>query len=424
MGLRAGFGSLPVTPPVPGPMGGYVARKGPSEGVHDDLWARAMVLESNGVKAGLVVADVLAAPRTVVQEVRREAAPRLGVPPGHVIVAATHTHSGPAMPPFLPHADPSYLAKLAATMARALDAAHEGLGEAGLAWAAAPTEGVGGNRRDPEMATDPTVQTLVVQEEDGGPQGVLINHACHPTVLGPSNRLISPDFPGAALEVLRDRLGRWVWTAYAQGAAGDVSTRFTRRAQSFDEVRRLGGLVAEAALVAAEKAEPADGEPVAVRSRSVALPMRAFPPPEETEARLREAMARAEELARSGAEPGRLRLAQSLVEGCLAEQLLADRRRLLERDAEVTAIRIGDAAIVAAPGELFTSVGEAIRHRSPFANTLVLGYAGGHVGYVPDREAYESGGYEALVTWLQPGAAELLVETAAAVLADVAEGRT
>jgi hypothetical protein len=236
--------------------------------------------------------------------------------------------------------------------------------------------------------------------------------------------LISPDFPGSALDVLRDELGRWVWTAYAQGAAGDVSSRFTRRAQSIDEVRRLGALVAEAALVAAEKAEAAEGEPLAVRSRSVALPMRTFPPPEETEARLREATAGAEDLARSGTEPGRLRLAQSLVEGCVAERLLADRRALLETVAEVTAIRIGDAAIVAAPGELFTSVGEAIRQRSPFAHTMVVGYAGGHVGYVPDREAYESGGYEALVTWLEPGAAEMLVETAADVLADVAEGRT
>jgi hypothetical protein len=339
-------------------------------------------------------------------------------------VSATHTHSGPAVPPFLPDPDPSYLAKLAAIMAQALDAAHEALGDAGLAWAAAPAEGVGGNRRDPEIATDPTAHVLVVRGEDGVPRGILINHACHPTVLGPPNRLISADFPGAALEILRDRLGRWMWAAYAQGAAGDVSSRFTRRAQSFDEVRRLGALLADTVLLAADRAEPMEGEPLAVGSRSVALPMRTFPPREETEARLREAQARAEQLAETGTEPGRLRLAQSLAEGYVAERLLAERRALLETDAEVTAIRIGDVAIVAAPGELFTSVGRAIRQRSPFARTMVVGYAGGHVGYVPDREAYATGGYEALVTWLEPNAADMLVETAAAVLADLAEGRT
>jgi neutral ceramidase len=103
--LRAGFAAQPVTPPVPGPMGGYLAREGPSEGVHDDVWARAAVFEANGVKAAIVVADILCAPRTLVEEVRREAGPALGVPEHHVIVAATHTHSGPAVPPFMLRTD-------------------------------------------------------------------------------------------------------------------------------------------------------------------------------------------------------------------------------------------------------------------------------------------------------------------------------
>jgi neutral ceramidase len=171
-------------------------------------------------------------------------------------------------------------------------------------------------------------------------------------------------------------------------------------------------------------AEPFAEGPLMVASRSVELPMRSFPPREENEARLREARHRVEELATVGAEPGRLRLAQSLVEGHTAERLLAQRRQLLETEAEVTGIRLGDLALLAAPGELFTSVGRAIRARSPFDRIMVVGYAGGHVGYVPDREAYESGGYEALVTWLEPSAAGLLVETAAGVLSDLAEGRT
>lgn len=424
MGFRAGFGSLPITPPVPGPMGGYVAREGPSEGVHDDLWARAVVLESDGVKAGLVFADILAAPRTLVQEVRRQAAPRLGVREGHLIIAATHTHSGPAIPPFLPEADPSYLSWLAATMAQALSRADEAMADARIAWAAEPAEGVAGNRRDPELPTDSTVRGLVVWGEDGTLQGILLNHACHPTVLGPQNRLISADFPGAALEALKDALGARVWAAYAQGAAGDVSCRFTRRAQSFDEVRRLGALVAEAGRLVFARAEPAGGDSLMVGSRSVALPIRSFPPRQETETLLQEARVRVEDLARSETEAGNVRLAESLAEGYAVELQWAERRDHLENEAEVTAVRLGEVALVAAPGELFTSVGQAIRQASPFPRTMVVGYANGHVGYVPDKEAYAAGGYEALVTWLEPGAADLLVETAAGALADLAEGRT
>jgi neutral ceramidase len=424
MGFRAGFGSLPITPPVPGPMGGYVARDGPSEGVHDDLWARAIVLESDGVKAGLVFADILAAPRTLVQEVRREAAPLLGIREGHLIVAATHTHSGPAIPPFLPEADPSYLSWLAATMAKALAAAGETLSEARIAWGEAAAEGVGGNRRDPELPADATVRGLVVWGEDGSLQGILLNHACHPTVLGPPNRLISADFPGAALEALKESLGDRVWAAYAQGAAGDVSCRFTRRAQSFDEVRRLGTLVAEAGRLVFARAEAAGGDSLTVGSRSLTLPIRSFHPREETETLLQKARVRVDDLGRSETQPGQVRLAESLVEGYAAELQLAERRAHLESQAEVTAICIGDVALVAVPGELFTSVGRAIRDRSPFDRTMVVGYADGHVGYVPDRQAYAAGGYEALVTWLEPSAAELLVEAASGVLADLAEGRT
>jgi hypothetical protein len=402
-------------------MGGYMAREGPSEGVHDEVWARAAVFEANGVKAGIVVADILCAPRVLVEKVRREAAPALGVPEHHVIVAATHTHSGPAVPPFMPQADQTYISWLAGAMAECLVKADRGLSPARLGWGTAPADGVAANRRDPDLPADPTVRDLMAWGEDGSIRGVIVNFACHPTVLGWSNRMISADFPGEAMEVLGKTLGDGVWTIYAQGAAGDVSCRFTRRGQTFDEVRRLGSLVADAGRTAASQAEPVGAEPLRVGARSVSLPSRAFPRREETEAQLEKARARVKDQTRSGADPGVLRLAESMVEGYTAELMLADRLDDLETEAEIAAIGLGDVAIVAAPGELFTSVGRAILERSPFRETMVVGYAGGHVGYVPDREAYEARGYESLVSWLEPEAAHLLVDAAAGVLMDLKE---
>jgi hypothetical protein len=214
-----------------------------------------------------------------------------------------------------------------------------------------------------------------------------------------------------------------VWGAYAQGAAGDVSCRFTRRGQTFEEVGRLGGIVGEAGLEGADRAVPIAGEPLLVASRTVSLPVRSFPSPQESASRLEDARSRLEEVARSGADPATLRLAESLVEGYTAELLIGERREVLETEAEVTAIRLGDAAVVALPGEPFTSVGRAIRERSPVRHTMVLGYAGGYIGYVPDRGAYESGGYEALVSWLEPAAADILVDAAARLLAELSDGR-
>ena len=63
-------------------------------------------------------------------------------------------------------------------------------------------------------------------------------------------------------------------------------------------------------------------------------------------------------------------------------------------EAPMSAIRIGEGAIVTAPGELFTELGWAIKTRSPALPTLVAGYTNGAVGYLPTPEAYVEGGYE------------------------------
>jgi neutral/alkaline ceramidase-like enzyme len=421
MELRAGCASFPITPPIPAIMGGYAARQGPADGVHDHLWARAIVIEAGETKAALVVADILAAPRSLVRDVRDRAGPILRLDPERIVVAATHTHSGPGIPPYPPEPDPVYWPWLSAALASALAMADRDLEPVRLGWGTASAAGLGGNRRDPEESVDDTATGLVLWRNDGISKGLLLGHACHPTVLGPDNRLLSADFPGAALEVLQRALGPGTWTCFAQGAAGDISCRFTRRGQTFAEVRRLGSILAGAGIDVMARAEPRDGLPLAVGSRTVVLPMRELPPPEAIRARVEEAEALVRDLQANPTDSGSLRLAQSVVEGSVAESLHAERWDELEHEAEIVAIRLGDAALVAVPGELFESVGRAIRERSPFAPTLIVGYANGYIGYVPDRGAYDSGGYEAVVTWLDRAAAETLVDEAAKLLSDLAE---
>jgi hypothetical protein len=63
---------------------------------------------------------------------------------------------------------------------------------------------------------------------------------------------------------------------------------------------------------------------------------------------------------------------------------------------KLQAIRIGEAAIAAAPSEVFAETGLAIKKGSPHQRTFTIELANGYGGYLPPRKQHELGGYE---TW-------------------------
>ena len=88
-------------------------------------------------------------------------------------------------------------------------------------------------------------------------------------------------------------------------------------------------------------------------------------------------------------------------------------------DTWLQVIRLGEVAIVGIPGEMFATLGLEIRRRSPFQHTIVVGLANDEIGYIPDREAYEHGGYQTWVgshSQIAPGTGEEMVEAALAML--------
>ncbi|HYE98535.1 MAG TPA: hypothetical protein VEJ18_06465, partial [Planctomycetota bacterium] len=63
----------------------------------------------------------------------------------------------------------------------------------------------------------------------------------------------------------------------------------------------------------------------------------------------------------------------------------------------LSALRLGDVAVLFHSGELYSYYGLALRRDSPFADTVVVGYTDDLIGYIPDRKAYEAGEYAATV---------------------------
>ncbi|MEA2529207.1 MAG: hypothetical protein QOG89_851 [Thermomicrobiales bacterium] len=407
MGWLAGAAVRPFPVAVGTPMAGYMARTGPANGVHDELTVGALALRFGDERLAIVAADVAAVDCALVDEVAEAA----GLDRTELVLCASHTHSGPAgVVPRLHPADedrstPELRAAFVATCAAAIEEARGRMEPVALLIGARETSGLAANRNDPDGPFDPRVLVLATRRPDGELGAVLVHFACHPTILGADSRLVSAEFPGAlrrSLRALVDGDGQAPVVLFANGAAGDVSTRFTRHGQDVAEVERVGAGLAAAAVAALAGARPVDG-PIRYGRQRVPLPPRSLDDPAAERAEI-------EGVGGELVSAAERRKAETRAQGAaLLARLVEAGPEAIRAALDVEAWALGDVVLVAVPGELFASLGARIAAASP-SPTLVLGYANGYVGYLADEAAYAAGTYEALASPFAPGAGERVAE--------------
>ncbi|MBB5075711.1 hypothetical protein [Nonomuraea endophytica] len=268
--------------------------------------------------------------------------------------------------------------------------------------------GVGADRSRPNAARTVPLDVVAVWG-DSGLAGVVVVLPVHPTVLPASNLLVSADLAGAVRRALRARLGDGVWAVVATGAAGNVSTRFTRLGQDAAELDRLGGLVADRCVeLLAQPGERAWTGTDQIRTVRARRDLRRA----QTDAD-HGSLAADYATATATGDPVAARLARSRLEGVRARALgtppFTD-----TIPVDVSVARVGSLGLVGLPGEPFLEVAERITNGlGPIA---VLGYVNGYPGYLPTAEAYQRSDYEVLVSAVAPGSAETLADTARQLL--------
>src|SRR5688572_30051175 len=94
--LKVGAAAIKITPPNGTPMAGYYSAR-LSTGVHDDLWAKAIVLDVDGSRAALVSLDLITTSREMVEAARKEVEKTSGISGENVMIGATHAHTGPVI---------------------------------------------------------------------------------------------------------------------------------------------------------------------------------------------------------------------------------------------------------------------------------------------------------------------------------------
>jgi hypothetical protein len=412
-------------------MAGFDARKGVSNAVHDELHARAMAFDDGHAKAIFISVEVIAVGAEFAALVCRDVAARTGIPSAHVFLCATHTHCGPVT---IHHffnqgqlLDEEYLAYLAKQTADAAVEAFEGRTPRVLKSGMVAVSGIAVNRRTQDgLPVDPYAGVLLVEELDGRATAVAVMYACHTTVLGPDTLSSTQDFPFYTNEKLQAMLGADVETLFFNGAEGDLSighksdlsaVGIVDSFRTFQTSQRLGESLADAVLAGMDSLT--SEEPlIGVLSNEVLLPLKRYQPLDEMTAH-REAAQKQISSDDAGTEMFRKRqryLFARIEEyyAQLYEESLGPEPKTLP--VTLSAIRLGEAAFVTLPGEVFVRIALGIRDVSPFPRTMFLGLTNDYIGYVSDHEATSASGYEVIASRVPASAGDMLQEVAAKLL--------
>lgn len=338
----------------------------------------------------------------------------------------------------------AYRARLADEITAAVRDAREGLAPAWITYGQGRCN-LAGNRDywdseasrwacgyNPDGPADDTVLVARVTGDDGAVRATLCNYACHPTTLAWDNHLLSPDYVGAAREVLERAFG--APALFLQGASGDLGPRvgFVGDTAVADRNGRQLGYAAASAIEAIPPAgttyaytgivtsgadigtwayRPSDPEHLYAAARllhrveTVTVPTKPLPSVAELEAKLAAATERAE--------------------GEKLHRRLNLRRALGETDTQALPLscwRLGDAALVTIPDEPYVVLQQTLRRAFPNTPLFVLGLTNGSLGYLCPRDVYGTGRYQEIQSPYQPGCLEATIATAmqgiTAVLAD------
>jgi|GEM_PF-1621900 len=419
---HVGIGIGEVTPQRAVFMDGYAMRSERSAGVHDALHARCFLFRDDSTppaSAAIVILDVLGVSSEWASVLRDVVAGETDVPPRNVIVAGTHTHAGPAGPA---SEKPSPCApedvRLLDGVRTAARSAAASLAPAAIGFGSACGIGIAGHRTHPDRAVDDSLWVMRVDDLGGRLRGVLANYPCHSTVLSPENLCLSGDLLGAAAARAEIEARSAATVAVSYGAAGDLSTRFSRCEQSFEELDRLSRILAAAMLQLVDRVKTIRSAALRVIERSCRLPHRDVP----SEAAVRAEIERAEDqLSRTesaGSSP-EFRILKTRHEGLKAlERLIAGGAfSQVGTTVSLSGVGVGAGRLISIPGEPFNAVLRQLRAIvRPPATLALLACANGYEGYFPDRDAVEGGWYEAQISRFDHRALDELAGAATDIL--------
>ncbi len=407
--LQAGAARVDITP-APGaglPMSGYAGRKEGFKGIHDPIYARAIVFGDGTNLAAIVTWELIGVPTPVWEELSQRIAKEQGIPIERLLLAAVHDHSAPSPSGMYGNASPKsveYTKKLENDTVEAVGKAKANLQPAKIGIGTGKAY-VNINRREyspqrewwwlgynPEGPSDKTITVIRFDALSGKPIALFINYPVHAVVMGPDNYQISGDLAGAtsryvenyyrggpenkprsdagfAIRLRPEESTEGVVVPWTSGAAGDQNPIVEARDSDFTLVDALGTILGEQAVRVSEGIRTTGRASVWGKQEVITCPGRK---------------------AEAGPRP---RKDYKWEEGNPV-------------NIRLSLLMINDIALAGVSGEPLTMIYQHLMKETPFSHTVMVAHANGSSGYIPDDAAFGQISYEIATSRLKPGCAE------------------
>lgn len=328
-----------------------------SHGVHDPLKVNAVVIKAGDRKIAMVSADLIGLMKPDMDGYRRQLKDFSG---DLVIVASTHTHSGPDTMGMWGGIDENYRRKISDAVIQSINKALASAVPAKML-VGTGTIPVGAikNVRQTDMVDRRVEVMRFVSQSDGSVIATVVNFACHPETLWKNNHIIGSDFVNYLRESLQ-KSGSPV-VIYFNGAEGAMVTPDIKRDHKYGEVHtfaeaaRIAGIMLKGIQEAISACAPVNPKPVRWARTEFLVP----------------------------------------IDNPLFKK--ANKLGLLKRDiyfpdmvlTETAALRIGDVMVVTMPGEARPDIGLKVKEAAGSPHPFFLGLANDELGYILPPEAYK-----------------------------------
>lgn len=457
--LQVGFCRLDITPPLGTPIVGYFHPRY-AEGVLDPLEVNALALSTGEDKVVMMSVDLCSVEKDVYEAACEAICKATGLTADQIFIHATHTHTGPAtcaktvdpnavVDDSVEITDPKsapavveYTKLLCKRMADAAVMAIADLKPAKMGWAVGKAPNIAFVRRfrmkDGKVRTNPGVGNpdilhpigdvdervnVLRFDREGAETIVLANFGDHPDVVG--GNLISGDWPSLFRRKLEKCMDN-VKALFFNGAQGDLNHvnvwakggDHNDMFHDFDDVdrgyghsRHMGNVVTGAVLQVYDKVNYVDVDSIRSKLHTISVPSN-MPKPEDMPL-----AHKYNDLHKAGRDD------EIPFEAMELTTVVAEAGRMVqlehgpaEFNMNLTAVAIGNVALIGIPGEPFNGVGLGLKEAEGWDMVMPCCLTNGSEGYFPMQDAYDEGGYEARSSRYKAGTAEILIKEGTALL--------